>query len=156
MQVLLYTLCFGLGAVGVASLGLLGWVLWPGRARAARERIEQSRGRCLVIGLLHLLALLFLLAVTDRRGGGAGLLVAAFLVWMAWKLLTALPGVLSWLGESLGSLADRPELDTARATIWGAFLLAGVGLVPWLGWALLTACLAATCGCGVLGGWKRK
>jgi hypothetical protein len=150
MPVLIYAFCFALAAVGLGCLSLFGWVLWPGRARAAREVIEVSRGRCLVVGLLHGVALIFMMGVAGRRGGGAGLLAALLLLWVVWQLLAALPGVLSWVGESIGSLADRPQLDTARATVWGACVLAGMALIPWLGWALGIASLAAVCGAGFL------
>lgn len=155
MQVLLYALCFALGAVGVGCLGLFGWVLWPGRARAAREVVEVARGRCLVVGLLHVLTLLFLVSLAERRQG-AGLILVLVLGWVVWQLLAGLPGALAWVGESLGTLADRPQLDTARATLWGAFLLAGLGLIPWLGWALLIASLSAACGSGFLSARRRQ
>lgn len=155
MQVLVYALCFALGGLGVGCTALLGWALWPRRARAARDVVETSRGRCLVVGLLHLVALVLLMSIGERRPG-VGLLAALLLLWVLWQLLAALPGALAWLGESLGALADRPQLDALRATLWGAAVLAGAGLVPWLGWAFVLAALAVACGAGFLSRKERR
>ena len=155
MPVLLYALCFALAGISVGCLGLFGWVLWPNRARAARETIEAARGRALVVGLLHMVGLLFLMAIAEKRPG-LGLVVAVLMLWVLWQLLAALPGDLAWVGETIGTLADRPQLDTARATLWGAGVLAGLSLIPWLGWVLAIASLAAVCGAGFLSRKKSR
>ncbi|MEW6283394.1 MAG: hypothetical protein AB1758_32595, partial [Candidatus Eremiobacterota bacterium] len=82
--------------------------------------------------------------------GGLGLLVGLLLLW---QLLGSLPGTVAYLGEALAALSERPT-SLARSTAQGTVLLGGVALLPWVGWVVAGAALAASIGSGILASFR--
>ncbi len=136
--------------MALSGLGLLGWSVWPVRARDSLSRLVGAPSRCVVLGLVDVLGSILLVILVSRLLGGVGRLLAVVLLLTAvGLLLVGLPGLLSALGERVLVLADRAG-SRALATGVGAVVLCAAGLFPWVGQAVLFLALLAAIGAAAM------
>jgi len=137
-------------ALGLTSASWLTLVLWPGRVERARQLLTQRWSSAVLRGALLLVAGLFGLQAAQHLG--RPIIALAVLMLWAVSLLIGLPGLFEQIGERLLEQAER-GWDRLRTIALGAFVVTGVGLLPWLGQAfwIFLALAAAGAGLSVLG-----
>ncbi len=123
---LTFLLLLGLGLAGLTALNLLACALWPARVERSRLALERFPLRSFLMGILIVLAEIFLI---QRLPVLALAAVVVNLIWLA----QGLPALASRIGQGLA-------LTEKRATAAGTALMGALLGLPVLGW-LGAACL---------------
>lgn len=166
MQAFIIVVVLASGLALVAMLYAIHLLL-PTPAEKARAVLENSLGKCFLLGLINILfagAIAFLIVrgaqlVRDQGSGGAAvlsgvLMVLAFLIVLslAILILNGLVALASLLGARL-----TPSGPSPRADLWGGLLLVLASLTPYLGWFLFApAVISMGVGATILSIFQRK
>jgi hypothetical protein len=123
------------GTVGLAVLGLVLLVVFPGAARRNVETLRHSPWTSLGVGALVLVVTPLLAAIVFGVGlwvGGWWLglpLLAAYVVWLFLGYLVSAVA----LGGGLLARLRRPAGSPVWSLLLGLLVLAGLGLIPFVG-----------------------
>lgn len=134
--------------IGVISgaatcLTLIGQAVWPTRCERVREVLLESPGRSLILGVLNLLAFVFVSAVLHQALNGLVFLCLAF--FTIFLLVLGFPAACTLVGErvrSLGLLESTP----LSSGVTGTVVVAVAALMPLVGQLMLLAGLVTTFG----------
>jgi hypothetical protein len=132
--------------LSLAALGLLMPALMPNKTQIARDYL---RPNAFWMGLVHGLALLFLLSKADHRPL-VGLLAVT---WLIFALLCLALGLAAWV-QHVGFLL-WPEQPKGRRSLGSAAVMAWACAFPYVGQILGIGLLLAAYGAG-LAGWTKK
>lgn len=136
----------------LAALLVLLPALLPGRVARAQQIVQNSPGRAFVIGLVNFLFFGVLIAIFSQGAELGGLIAAT--IFMALLAVTAvgLAGITQIVQGRL-----YPKREGVKVGLKTAVLLIAGGLVPLLGWFVLTPILLfISLGAGIIAWVRRK
>lgn len=122
--------------------------LWPQRTAQASQILDNSPGRCFIIGFVNFLFFGILVAFLSQQGEFAGLLALLILLALLGISVLGMGGFLLLLTARISPLSSDNEL---KARLKTAVLLILALCAPILGWFILTPLLLITgLGAGIM------
>lgn len=134
IQIIVVTL-FSWGTL--AALLVLLPALLPGRVQRAQQIVQNSPGRAFVIGLVNFLFFGVLMAIFTQGAELGGLIAAIILL----ALLTVTAVGLASINQIVQGRLYAKSGDGVKSGLKTAVLLIAAGLLPLLGWFVLTPIL---------------
>lgn len=126
-------------AVTIVALLVLLPFLIPRRVERTRQIVQTMPGRSFAIGLVNTLFFLVVAAIFAQGGDGGGLIALLIILALLAGAAIGLAGLVLLLRERI--YPETAKLAGLNTTVKTAVLLTLAGLLPLLGWFVLTPIL---------------